>query len=175
VILTRLEPLIRGEEAIMGDAPSATIGAEAERRLAADLFNRVWTLLEAPARTDAEDDEMLHAAHASRFHWGEVGEPRHRARGEWQCSRVYATLGRPEPALHHARRCLDICLAQRDAMEDFDEPFAHEALARAHALAGDAGPARDHLARARELAVRIADEDDRQLVESDLEGIPVTP
>ena len=42
---------------------------------------------------------MLHAAHASRFHWGEVGEPVNFARGEWQISRVYAVLGRPEPAI----------------------------------------------------------------------------
>jgi len=159
----------------VGERRSAAIGAEAERRLAADLFNRVWTLLEAPARTDAGDEEMLHAAHASRHHWGEVGEPRHLARGEWQCSRVYAALGRPEPALHHAHRCLEICLAHRDAMEDFDEPFAHEALARAHALAGQEGPAREHLARGRELAARIADEDDRRLAESELDGVLIIP
>ena len=78
------------------------------RKLAADLFNHTWTLLEKPDRTPAEDDEMIHSAHASRFHWGEVGEPFNLARGEWQCSRVYAVLGRAEPALWHARRCLAI-------------------------------------------------------------------
>ena len=80
--------------------------------LAADLFNHVWTLLETPHRTPEQDDEMLHAAHASRHHWGEIGQPANLARGEWQCSRVYAVLGRAEPALWHARRCLAIWKAK---------------------------------------------------------------
>ena len=46
-----------------------------ERRLATRLFNRVWELLERTGRSPHEDDEMVHAAHASRFHWGVVGEP----------------------------------------------------------------------------------------------------
>ena len=32
--------------------------------------------------------------------------PAHLARGEWQISRVYTVLGRPEPALNHAHRVL---------------------------------------------------------------------
>jgi hypothetical protein len=48
----------------------AEIGPETHRRLAADLFNRVWELLEMPVRTREQDDEMVHAAHASRYHWG---------------------------------------------------------------------------------------------------------
>ena len=54
---------------------------------------------------------MIHAAHASRYHWSQVGEPVNVAHGEWQCSHVYAALGRAEPALHHARR-LQFQLAQ---------------------------------------------------------------
>jgi hypothetical protein len=65
--------------------------SEDRRRLAVDLFNHVWTLLDKPDRTPAEDDEMIHAAHASRFDWAEVGAPVNLVRGEWQVSRVYAT------------------------------------------------------------------------------------
>lgn len=62
----------------------------------------------------SDDDRMLHLAHASRHHWGEVvgstdlgqGGPANLARGEWLCSRVYAVLGRAEPARHHAERLL---------------------------------------------------------------------
>ena len=49
------------------------IGREELRRLAADLFNRVWELLDLPGRSRDEDDEMVHAAHASRYLWGRVG------------------------------------------------------------------------------------------------------
>ena len=82
------------------------LSAEQRRQLAVDLFNHVWTLLGTPGRSPETDDEMIHAAHASRCHWGEVGSPANLGRGEWQISRVYATLGRSEPALYHARRCL---------------------------------------------------------------------
>ena len=98
-------------------APADTMELDpaTRRKLAADLFNHTWTLLEKPDRTAAEDDEMIHSAHASRYHWGEVGvgEQVNLARGEWQCSRVYAVLGRAEPALWHASRCVAINEAGR--------------------------------------------------------------
>ena len=46
---------------------------EAHRKLAVDLFNYTWKFLDKENRTVEEDDEMLHAAHASRFHWGKAG------------------------------------------------------------------------------------------------------
>ena len=99
-----------------------------ERKLAARLFNRVWELLNTDDRDENTDEEMAHTAHASRYHWGQVGEPVNWARGEWQCSRVYAVLGRAEPALHHARLCLQ--LAQEHDLSLFDIGAAHEAIAR---------------------------------------------
>src|SRR5439155_13917343 len=87
------------------------ITAEQRRELAVDLFNHAWALLRLPERTPEQDDELIHAAHASRHHWSEVGTAANLARGEWQVSRVYAALGRAEPALHHARRCLAYCEA----------------------------------------------------------------
>jgi hypothetical protein len=121
---------------------SIPLGAEEERALAVALFNHTWSLLDLETRTQEQDDEMLHAAHASGFHWGRVGQPVNRARAEWQCSRVYAVLGRAEPALHHGRRSLEICRAHEDELEEFDLPFAHEALARAQLIAGDPAAAR---------------------------------
>src|SRR3984957_11424955 len=69
-----------------------------ERLLAAQLFNETWRLMEQENRTVADDDRMIHAAHASRCHWGLVPEatPANLARGEWQISRVYAVLRRAE-------------------------------------------------------------------------------
>ena len=147
--------------------------AETQRAAAKAFFNRVWELLELPERTQKQDDEMLHGAHASCAHWLAVGVAGNHARGEWQCSRVYAVLGRAEPALHHARRCLQVCEAAPDEMEEFDLPFAHEALARAHALAGDLAAARQHRDLARTLAAAIKDAEDRELVEADLATIPL--
>jgi hypothetical protein len=144
---------------------------EARRRLAVDCFNRTWTLLKMADRTREDDDEMLHCAHASRYHWGEIGTAANRARGEWQCSRVYTVLGRPEPALQHAQRCLEMCEAEPGALEDWDLPFAYEALARAHVVAGDTGAATRCLEQARSLGAAIADDEDRALLEADLATI----
>jgi DNA-binding transcriptional MerR regulator len=166
-----LNRAIDHEEPLM-TAPTAT-GDPADRadrrQLAVDLFNHVWTLLERTDRSPLEDDEMLHAAHASRYHWGEVGEPVHLARGEWQCSRVYAILDRGEPALWHARRCLGLC--EEHGIGDFDIAFAWEAIARASAVAGDRAASADALGRARELSAAIAEDEDRELLLSDLATI----
>lgn len=167
-ILHRLAHLTEGDE--MPERTPAELPAEEERRLAADLFNLTWTLLEKQGRTAEDDDEMVHAAHASRHHWGRVGGPQQRAIGEWQCARVYAVLGRAEPALHHARRCLD--LATGDEVEDWVVASAHEALTSAYVAAGDKAAAAAERGRAEAACARIADPEDREVVASDLAGIP---
>jgi hypothetical protein len=86
---------------------------------------------------------------------------------------VYAVLGRPEPCLHHAQRCLDIC--QENGIADFDVAFAYEALARGHAVAGDADQARAYTEQTLAAAEEISTDEDRQLVLSDLESIPGQP
>jgi hypothetical protein len=145
---------------------------EEERRLAADLFNRAWTLMELPARTPEQDDELLDTAYASAHHWSQVGTAANRARSQWQLSRVYVVLGRPEPALHHARRCLAWCEANPEALEDWDLAYAHEALSRAHSLAGDADDAQRHADEARELAAGVAGAKDREHLDDDLATLP---
>lgn len=153
-----------------------------ERRLAVDLFNGVWDLIETPVRSQVDDDRMVHMAHASRHHWGNVVAAAQGAsaegsasavnlvRGEWQCSRVYAVLGRAEPCLHHARRVLQLCAEH--GIADWDLAFGYEALARGLALAGDAAGAEAALAQARSAAADIVEDDDRQAVLADLETIP---
>jgi hypothetical protein len=143
---------------------------EDERRLGAALFNDTWTLLEKEDRTTEDDNAMLHMAHASAHHWRRVGKPENLARSEWQCSRVYAVLRRPEPCLHHAQRCLEICRA--NSLGDFDLAFAYEALARGQAIAGDAGRARTFTEQALAAAADVKEEQDRELLLTDLETIP---
>jgi hypothetical protein len=130
------------------------------RQLGVDLYNEVWRLM--GSRED--DDRMLYGAHASAYHWllAPEAEPKNRARGEWQISRVYTVLGRAEPALHHAQRCLDLCEEHADNVEDWDTPFAYEALARAHQVAGNEEEAARYVALARQSGAAIADPEDRE-------------
>jgi DNA-binding transcriptional MerR regulator len=169
-ILQRLQPLIDGREPVMG-TKAETLEPETHRQLGADYFNRTWRLIEKENRTREDDDEMIHCAHASAYHWLQVGTQANRARSEWQCSRVYAILGRVEPALHHARRCLELVQASPDVMEEFDLPAAYEALARAHMVAGDVAETRRYAELGRAATAKIADEDDRAVMEADFATI----
>ncbi len=143
---------------------------EWHRKQAAALFNHTWRLLDKKRRTRDEDDEMIHAAHASRYHWGVVGKPVQRSIGEWQISHVYAVLRRPEPSTYHAQRCLAICREAR--IGDFPLAFAYEALARAAALAGRRQERGRYLRLAEAAGRKIKEEDDRKLFFSDLATIP---
>lgn len=142
---------------------------DVERKLASHLFNRVWELLEARDRNQADDDDMIHTAHASRYHWGRVGEGVHRARGEWQISRVYAVLGRSEGAREHAVRYLQLC--DEHDLAPFDRGFAHEALGRAAATAGEAEEARRQVALGRAAAAAVTDTDDREWLIQNLDEV----
>ena len=103
------------------------------RTIGGDLFNYTWSHLAQKDRTKSETDEKLHAAHASRYHWGRAGTPRNVSIGEWQISRVYSVLGRSEPALYHGRRALEI--ARRSSLGSFYVAYAYEAMVRAAAAA----------------------------------------
>jgi hypothetical protein len=155
---------------VEGEPARAVLDPEAERALAAVLFNGVWVLLEQPNRTEADDARMLHMTHAQCHHWMQVGTHVNFVRAEWQCSRVYATLGRSEPALFHARRALALCEAA--GIGGFDLAFCYEALARAHAVAGHDDESQFWARRGLDLAKDVADEEDRDLLFADLASIP---
>ena len=152
--------------------PEETLLTEQDyhRKFAVQTFNRVWELLDKQNRTPDELDEMLHAAHASRYHWGVVGAPVNLARGEWQVSRVYTVLNRAEAALHHARRCLELC--GTNGIGDFDLAYAYEAMARALAIAGQTEAAAKYIALGKEAGERIAEADDKELFFGDLKSVP---
>ena len=139
------------------------------KKMGIELFNYTWELLDKPQRTREDNDTMIHAAHASRFHWGKAGTAVNLARGEWQIARVYAVLGRAEAARFHGQRCLELC--QENEIGDFDLAFAYEALARAASVEGNAAEKAKYLALAQEATQHIADQADRDVVVHDLETI----
>lgn len=145
--------------------------SELHRRLGAELFNRVWDLLSLERRTADDEAEMIHTAHASRYHWSRVEDGARIARGEWLCSWVYSELGRPEPALYHAHRCEAMCREFAGQLEDFDLPAMHEALARAHLVAGNREEALHRLGLATELCAKITDPGDRDIIQSQIDSI----
>jgi hypothetical protein len=157
-------------------APTATLDPETHRRLGKELYNHTWSLIETADRTPEQVDEMLCTTFASAYHWSKAGGTlANAARGQWQIARVCATLGRGEPALWHARRCVELAEAAVAAgvAEDWDVPAALETLARAQAVAGGASEARATQTRAREALAGIADPEDRELIEQDLNSLAI--
>jgi hypothetical protein len=172
--------LSHGKEPLMSATRATTVidvlDTQTHRQLGKDLYNHTWTLIESADRTPEQDDEMVLATHASAYHWSKGGGTlANAARGHWQIARVYATLGRGEPALWHARRSLALAEAAVTAgvADDWDIPAALEGLARAQAVAGDRDAAEATRARAREALEGIADAEDRQLIEQDLQSLPI--
>ena len=108
---------------------------EEEKALASRLFNDCWDLIEKTDRTNLENAEMLHLAHSSRWHWGNVGGAKEKAIGEWQCSRVNALLGNGSAALFHAE--LSRFWSADFPKSNFIHASAMEALAYAHHVLGD--------------------------------------
>ena len=139
------------------------------RALGVELYNETWELLEEGAAPDV----IVDAAHASAHHWRHAtgATAANSARSHWLCSHVYAMVGRPEPALHHAERCLALVHGAPEEMEEFDLPAAYEALARAHAVAGRSEEARRFLELGRTEAAMLSDAEDREHLESQLASI----
>jgi len=148
-----------------------SIDPATHRKIAVDLFNYVWTLLEKADRTPDEDEQMLNAAHASRYHWGIVGSAKQFSIGDWQISRVYAVLKRNEPALYHATRALR--WAESGDVGPFFVAYGYEAMARACAVAGDRAGMERNIGAARELAALIPEQKDRAQLENDLATIRI--
>jgi hypothetical protein len=137
------------------------------RSQAIEANNSVWELL----GDDPPDvTELLGRAYAASYHWARAADrtAANAARASWLLSRCHAVLGHGELALHHADECASA--VAEAGLEDFDLGYSHEARARALAALGRDVEARVELDAAR--SVTIADEEDREIYESDLASPP---
>jgi len=149
----------------MAESPAFDIAA-AHKYFAAHCFNSAWDLIEKADRTPEEDRLMVALNQASIYHWRNRPDcdDRSLSIGYWQASRIHALLG----SAAEARRYAGICLSYSRALEPFYVGYAHEALARAAAVAGDGEAAKEHAERAKEQAALVANKDDRELLLKDL-------
>ena len=151
---------------------------EWHRKQAAALYNHTWDLSDkGENRTSLESNEMIHLAHASRYHWGVVVNsgkypqtgPMNLERGDWLLSRVYSLVNMPKMALYHAQQCLDTCLKEK--IGDFDLAFAYEAMARANAIANSSDETSKYIKLAEKASKNIAKEEDKKYFLSELKSI----
>lgn len=150
----------------MSDQFNLTI-MEWHKKQAIEAFNATWDLIEKSNRTTEENREMIHTAHASRYHWGFVGTESQWATGEWQISRVYSLLGFGESALFHGEADLSYC--EQGKLSPFDYTFAYEAIARAFHVLGRLEEKNIYLKKAKNSAVTIEDDNDRKYALAELD------
>jgi hypothetical protein len=143
---------------------------ECHKKFAVELNNSVWNLLGKKDRIKGEDEKMINAAHASLHHWSIVGNEINFQRGHWLISHVYAVLNRPEPALHHAGKCME--LTEQHNFVDFDLAYAYEAMARAYAAGGVKSKSEKYMKLAQEAGEKIKGEEDKKLFFSDFDAGP---
>ncbi len=145
------------------------LSPEEHRKLASSLYNKTWELMEVDGRTPEQDDALLSTAHASAYHWQQVGNVQNFAVSHWQLARVYALLMRPRSALYHGQRSL--ALSQAGNLTAFYHAYAHEAIARGHMVAGERDEMLQQKALAQALVSGIEDAEERSLIEPDLASL----
>jgi hypothetical protein len=154
----------------MAKAKDPPINTEsAHKYFAAHCFNRAWDLIDKKDRT-AEDDRLMVALNqASIYLWLERPDCGNEqlSVGLWQASRIQSLLGNAV----EARRQAEVCMSYSGELAPFYRGYAHEALARAAKVAGDAQLSRSHKDQAVKLAADIKDKDDRDLLLKDLEAL----
>ena len=136
---------------------------------AKECFNGTWDLIDKQDRTAEDTFKMIHMAHASRYHWGQVGKPVNLARGEWQISRVYSLAKLGESALYHAHEYLRYC--EEHNLEAFDVAFAYESIARAYMVLGNQEEMKKNLVLARSATEKVEKEGNRNYLNSELDTI----
>lgn len=140
------------------------INLEWHEKMAKSTFNETWDYLEKKERTIKDEDHMVHTAHTSRYHWEILlskgkGTFVNLQRGEWLIARTYTVLKRAEPAIHHAKVCLQI--TEENNIKDFDLAFAYEAMARASALAGIKADFKKYYELAKQAGEKIKEKEDK--------------
>lgn len=137
---------------------------------AVECNNLAWKLSEQTSRTPAEDDLMLDAAHASAFHWGQVGSELNQARAQMLLGQVHAALGLGTTAWAYARRSYEYLAAHEPP--DWELAFVHAVLAHAASAAGDAALHQQHYALAEQLGQAIADPEDKAVFQHTFQHVP---
>lgn len=140
------------------------------RWFAVECNNSAWRLAESHARTAAQDDEMLHCAHAAALHWSKVGTDLHCARATMLVGHVYALLGDGQRASTHARKAYDYVMSHESP--DWEVAFAHAVLANAAAASGDRPLHAVHYAAAEELGSALENAEERSIFEATFAVVP---
>jgi len=144
---------------------------EMHRYFAVELNNTCWDFIDRSGQlSDEEGHRLVDRAHASLFHWSQVGEVINLARGHYLVSRAYSAAKNPVEALAHATLCLNIC--KKHEFGDFDLAFAYEAMARAQQLGKNFECQKLFMGLAKRAGDEIKGEEDKKIFFDSLKEVP---
>ena len=155
--------------------PPPELSPEVHRALGAGLYNRCWDLHGDRGPDTDQDDELIATAHASAWHWRQVGHTANQSRAPLDVlPRLRRPRAGPSRRCTTRRRCVEIVEAGGEGIEDWDAPGAYEAMARA--LARRRRPRRRGRVEGRRrpgCSPPSPRPDDRGVIEGDLATLPV--
>lgn len=146
---------------------------EFHKKMAIQSNNGIWSILDKENPTDEELEDAMHMAHTARYHWSKVGTVVNAVRAEYMIARVYAHMKRGEPALFHANRGFALTkeAEKEEAWKDWDMPFIYEALARAHAVAGNKDECKKYKDLAQKSTDAVEGEEDKKICQGELDNV----
>jgi hypothetical protein len=135
----------------------------AHRWFAVECNNIAWDLVETSERSEAESERMINVAHASCFHWLQVGSALQQQRAQCLLTTVYVRLGYAEAALRHAKKCLELSRDTGGDQTAFDRAATYGAAAKAYALAQQSERADELWHTALDAATSVENADEQKL------------
>jgi hypothetical protein len=153
----------------MSDPNASEEATTWHRRFAAAGNNRAWEL-SVKTRSSAEDQEMLNAAHASAWHWTQVGTELNRMRAFMLLAEVHALLGFGQSALAYADEMRTYFLGIQSP--DWEMAFVHVVHAHAASAAGETDKHRTSYRLAVAALEAISRAEERGAVASTLSHVP---
>ena len=153
----------------MSTSPDEAPPPEWHQRFAASCNNLAWDLA-TQARSKAQDREMLDAAHASAWHWSQIGTELHRMRAQLLVAEVHALLGMGPSAYVLADEAREYFLSRETP--DWEVALTH--AVHAHAAYAAKRPEEHRRAHASATAAieALADPEDRQIIEKTFSQVP---
>jgi len=143
------------------------------RRIASTANNRAWTLSEQLVRTDEENQEMLHAAHAAAHLWQQIGTPDHIALSNLLLGQVHAMLGQAAYAMRYASQAHQFFTSRNS--HAWELALAHAVMAHAGYCNADELLHLSNYQSAQEWAAQLTDPQDKEIVVATLRVVPIPP
>jgi hypothetical protein len=153
----------------VNDAKASEEATAWHRRFAAAGNNRAWDLCEQ-TRNQAEDKEMLDAAHASAWHWAKVGSELNRMRATLLLAEVHALLGFGHSAMAYADEMRTYFLGLQSPASEV--AFVHVVHAHAASAAGETEKHRASYGLALAAIEAVSNEEEKRIVARTFRHVP---